>query len=180
MPPRSKVLSLPPDLQAALNARLVTSGFRNYEDLADWLNGELETRGLELRISHAAIHRHGVKFEERLERLRMATDQAKAIATGAEDDEGMVGDALVRLVQERLFSLLMDMGDIDPEKVNISGLLKGIADITKASVSQKRFMAEVREKVQAAAAAVTGVARQGGLSDEAIRQIEEQVLGIAR
>ena len=180
MPPRSKVLSLPKDLQEALNARLVAEGFRNYEDLSDWLNNELATRGMELRISHAAIHRHGVKFEERLDRLRMATDQAKAISAGAGDDEGMVGDALVRLVQERLFTLLMDMGDIDPENVNVSGLLKGIADITKASVSQKKWMQEVREKARQAAKEITNIAKKGGLSEETIRQIEQQVLGIPR
>ena len=182
MPPRSKILSMPKDLQEELNSRLVSEGFRNYEDLSEWLNDELEARGMELRVSHMAVHRHGEKFESKLEALRLATDQAKALAEGAQDDEGAMGDALVRLVQEKLFTLLMDMGEIDPKKVNISGLLKGIAQITRASVTQKKWMAEVRveleRKKSALAEEVSSITAEAGLSEEDAGIIKAKILGL--
>lgn len=180
MPPRSKILSMPRELQEELNARLVAGGFKDYEALAQWLNIELQARGLALTVSHMAVPRHGEKFAERLERLRLATDQAKALADGAGDDEGAMSDALVRLVQERLFTLLMEMGDIDPKKVNISGLLKGIAQITKASISQKQWMVEIQGKIKAAAERATGVATRGGLSADAVDAIKREILGISQ
>ncbi len=180
MPPRSKILSLPTDLQEALNARLVGTGFQNYQALATWLNRELEQRGLTLRVSAMSIHRHGEKFEEKLADLRLATEQAKALVQGAADDEGAINDAVLRLTQERLFTLLKEMDRIDPDKVNIAQLLRGIAQVSNATVPQKKWMVEVREKAKAAVKAIKKTAVKGGLSQAAIKEIEEQVLGIVR
>lgn len=106
MAQRSSLLELPDDLRKQLNARLVAKGFSNYDGFAQWLNNELETRGLELRVSRSAIHRHGQKFEDKLETLRVATEQAKAISEGAEDDEGTMNDALIRLIQTKRKSVV--------------------------------------------------------------------------
>ena len=43
MPPRSKILSIPKELQEELNARLVANGFRDYEALADELIERLDS-----------------------------------------------------------------------------------------------------------------------------------------
>lgn len=180
MPPRSKILSMPKDLQEELNARLIADGFRNYEQLADWLNEELERRGMELRVTHSVVWRHGANYEEKLDKLRAATEQAKAIAEGAGDDEGALNDAVVRLIQERMFDLFMRMPDIDPDKVDLANLLKGIAQVTRASVSQKQFMQEVRKKANEAVKNINATAKKAGISEDTIRKIEEDVLGIVR
>lgn len=181
MPRRSSLLQIPTELRERLNARLVQQGFSDYDGLLDWLHDELETAGLELRISRTALWRHGQKFEEKLEALRMATEQAKAISDGAEDDEGAMTDALVRLVQEKVFGILLEL-EVDPKRVNLGSLGKMVAQLSRASIAQKKYMREVRDEIarKAAAAAekVAALTNKGGLSPEVAAQIRAEILGI--
>jgi hypothetical protein len=118
------------------------------------LSGWLKEQGFE--ISKSSLHSWGQIFEERLGALRKVTQQARAIVAENPDDDGAVNDALIRLVQEKAYGALMDM-EIDPEKIDLPKLMRVIADLSRASVSQKRLMAEVRkrdsEKLDAAVAA---------------------------
>ena len=172
---RSKIdTELPRQVREELDARLVAQNFCKYADLHDWLARRLREHGLAITISRPAVKRHGKRLESRLQRLKIATEQAKALAAGAGDDEGAMSDALVRLTQERLFELLMSMGDIDPKKVNLSGLLKGVSEITKASVSQKRWMTEARAKISAAKADLKKELQgRKGITADTMRKIDE-------
>lgn len=172
MAARSKISKLPEDIRAWLDAELIRRGFGDYEKLESLL----EERGFE--ISKSALHRYGQKFEDRVQALKMATDQAKAITMTAPDDEGAVSDALMRLVQEKLFTVLMEMGDIDPNKINLGSLAKSIAELGRASVTQKKWQVEVRTRAAAVADRATEVARKGGLSAAAVDTIRREILGI--
>lgn len=170
MAPRSKIAKLPPETKAWLDRALSDSNFGDYELLA----AELKARGFD--ISRSAVHRYGQEFEIRLSALRMATEQAKAIADSAPDDAGAMNDALIRLVQQKAFDALLKMEEGAPMKE--IGLM--VARLSNATVKQKQWAAAVREKTAAAATSVASKARKGGLSEDVIRQIEEEVLGIAR
>jgi len=184
MPPRSNIVQLPDDLRAELNARLVANGFSDYSGLEEWLNEELEKRDLEFRIYRSVIHRHGQKFEEKLEKMRMATEQARAISEGSQDDEGTMNDALIRMVQTLTFNVMYELGeegkDIDPAVLHKIGVM--IARITRASVKQKEWMLEIRDKLnaskQSAIEKSEAVARRAGLSDEAWEEIRSNFLGV--
>ena len=56
---------------------------------------------------------------------------------------------------------------------------KGIADIAKASINQKKWQLEIREKTEKAAEAVASIVKKGGLSQSAADEIKRQILGIA-
>lgn len=172
MASRSKIVKLPDDTRAWLDAELIKRGFGDYEKL----EALLKERGFE--ISKSSLHRYGQKFEDRVHALKLATDQAKAIVITAPDDEGAVSDALMRLVQEKLFTVLMDMGEIDPAKINLGSIAKSIAELGRASVTQKKWQAEVRARVAAVADRATEVARKGGLSASAVDTIRREILGI--
>ncbi|MNL49481.1 hypothetical protein D3C87_1724180 [compost metagenome] len=53
-----------------------------------------------------------------------------------------------------------------------------IVKLNAIGVAQKKWAAEVRQKVAAAAQEVEKVARAGGLSDEALATIRAKILGI--
>lgn len=180
MPPRSKIIDLPDDLRDELNQRLINNGFSDFVALSDWLNSELEARDMVLRVSKNAIWRHGEKFSDRLDSLKMATEQAKALVESSPDDEGAVGDALIRLTQEKLFHILVNIDTEDVKKINLSNLTKGIAQLTRATVRQKEWMLEFRDKTKQAAEVIKKRAKKEGLSDDAIAAIENDVLQIAR
>ncbi len=138
MPPRSKVLQLPDEVKAWLDDSLVENNFSGYEALS----AELEERGYD--ISKSAIHRYGQDFDSRLAALKMASEQARAVVQAAPDEEGAVNEALMRLVQEHLFKLLMSgEGKFDLPKV-----ARSVALLGKASVTQKKFTAEQHKEAQ--------------------------------
>lgn len=181
MPRRSSMLQLPDEIRERLNARLVQAGFSNYDVLLDWLNDQIKEAGIELRISRTALWRHGKKFEDRLEKMRVATEQAKALSEGSDDDQGDMNEALIRLVQTQTFEILMELGDEpDPAALNKIGLM--VARLTRASVKVKEWRNEVREELErktaAAAEKVAALAGKSGLSPSVASQIRAEILGI--
>ena len=173
MPKRSAVEGLPNVVKEWLDRTLIAGNISGYE----LLSGELKTRGFD--ISKSAIHRYGQDFEQRLQTLKLATEQARAIVNAAPDDEGAVSEALMRLVQEKLFQVMLDF-QVDPKKpLNIASAAKAVAELARATVSQKKWQAEVRTKAQAAADTVEAIAKKGGLSAEALDTIRRDILGIA-
>lgn len=173
MPPRSKVGQLPEDVRQALEQRLIANGFSDYESLAAWLGEE----GFE--ISKSSLHRWGANFEDKCAGLRVATQQAKAIVDASPDDEGAMAEALMRLMQEKLFNILLDL-EVDPTKVNIGAVAKALAPIARASIALKKYSSEVRDRARAAADAVDRIAASGGLTKDGAALLREEILGIGK
>ncbi len=164
---------LPPEVKAWLDRALVEGNFSGYDLLAE----ALKDRGCE--ISKSSVQRYGASFDKRLQTLKLASEQAKAIVAATPDDEGAVSEALMRLVQEKLFQVMLEF-QIDHDKpLNIASAAKAVAELSRATVGQKKWASEMREKASAAAEAVTQVARKGGLTVEAVERIRREILGIA-
>lgn len=178
MPRRSKVLALPPELKEWLDEQLVLRGFADYVQLA----ADLKARGGD--VSKSALQRYGSPFEERLAKLKMATEQARAMVDAAPDDEDALGAAVVRLTQERIFGVLMEL-DISPDMVDVNKLFRNAAEIGKASVTQKRLTFEVRAKIEKAArekaladaaTEAASTAKKQGLSDASVAQLRKAIM----
>ena len=144
MAPRSKVHTLPPELKEWLDAELVKRGFGDYIQLA----ADLKARGAD--VSKSALQRYGSPFEQRMAQLKMASEQARALVDAAPDEEDKLGSAVVRMTQEKIFNLLMEL-DIKAEDVDVNKLFKNAAEIGKASVTHKRFSMEARAAIEAEA-----------------------------
>ncbi len=141
MAQRSKVLSLPDEVKAELDKRLVRGGFCDYVALSEWLCEQ----GYE--ISKSAIHRYGQAFDERLSAIRIATEQARAVTEAARDEEGAMNEALIRLVQQEAFKVLVNLNDEDKNAMLPKvGLM--VAKLSKAAVGQKKWASEVKTKAE--------------------------------
>lgn len=174
MPQRSSIQSLPEEVKGELDRRLVGGGFAGYRELAEWLAGA----GFE--ISKSSLHRYGQQFEERLGLVKIATEQARAIADEARDDEGAMNDALIRLVQQKAFDVLMALeSEQAAEDTDLVGLGMMVSKLGQAAVAQKKWQDQVRRRAEAAADRAEAVARKGGLSPEAVRTIRQEILGVA-
>jgi len=171
MPQRPMVTQLPDDLRAELDRRLISSGFSGYVALSEWLQEQGYT------ISKSALHRYGQQFEARMAALQVATAQAKAIAEAVADDEGAMGEALTRLAQQKAFEVLLQMEET-PEGISLPALGRMIADLNRAGVAVKKYMAEVRARSQATAEAVAAEVQRAGLSAETVELIRRRILGI--
>ena len=178
MPPRSAINLLPEAIRLELDKKLISGGFSDYVKLADWL----ETQGW--KLSKSTVHRYGQAFEDRIEALRLATGQAKALVEASPDDEGATSEALMRLVQEKLFKVLLDFEVTDPSKLNLGGMAKAIAELGRTTIAQKKWQAEVREQVRAEivaeqSAALSSAVKSGGLTKESADIFRREILGLA-
>lgn len=171
---RSKILDLPESTRQALDQRLIQGGFSGYVELEAWLRDQ----GYE--VGKSSIHRYGSQMERRLADLRRSTEEARALVAAAPDDSDAMARATMQMLQQRLFGLLRDMDDIDPESVDITKVAKAMAPLVRASIAQQQFMREVAERASAAADAADRIARTGGLSADSAAEIRRAILGIAQ
>ena len=144
MAPRSKIHTLPPELKAWLDAELVARGFGDYVQLA----ADLKARGAD--VSKSSIQRYGSPFERSMARVKMASEQARALVDATPDDEDKLSAAVIRVTQEKILNLLMDI-DVDAENVDVNKLFKNAAEIGKASATNKKFTLEARAAIEDAA-----------------------------
>ena len=171
MAPRSKVVGLPKEVKEWLDNALIEGNFSDYELLA----ADLKARGYD--ISKSSLHRYGTAFEQKMAALKVATEQAEAIAKSVPDDENALGDALLRVIQEKTFSLLMNMQD--PDKISFASLAKIATEVGFASTNVKEFRSRTKAKAKEAAAEVGEIVKKAGLTPEAAAAIRRSILGIA-
>lgn len=170
MPARSAISLLPEDIRRELDKKLLQNAFSSYTELASWLREQ----GFE--ISRSTLHRYGQKFEQQLSNLKTVAEQIKAIGEVTHDDENLMGDALTRLAQEKLFRVLVEMEQV--EDVSFPALVRAIADLNRSSVTVKKYQSEVRQKAKVAAEEVEKTVQREGLSPETAAAIRAQILGI--
>jgi hypothetical protein len=171
--------ALPPELRTEFDSRLNSGAFSDYRGISLWLR----KRGY--RIGHLAPAPSGRALDCRLEALRLATEQARAVVHAAEGADDLVNEGLMRLVQGDLFRVLVEVKEIDPEKVDINALARNVASICRSAVSMRKAAEQMQrgigKRVLAAERKVMAAARRasrGGLSRAAEQQIRAALLEI--
>lgn len=173
MPPRSQVELLPEEVFEELKQRLIASSFSDYRGHAEWLQG----RGFEIRKS--AVHNFGQGYQAEIERMKLSVAEAKEVVKAIPDSDNAMNDALMRMVQHRVYELLRDAGGDLPPKA-LAALTRAIADVGRTSIAQKRFMTEAQARAREVADDVAAELKKGGVvSEETIKQFRNRVLGIA-
>ena len=133
------------------------------------------------------VHRYGQKLEQKLAAVQASTQAAIMISEAAPDDSDMRTQAVLSLMQTQLFDTLIALQEagsegVDPAKrlALISQCGKGIASLAQASIGQKKWMLDVRDRVEKVAKSVEEIAKKGGLSPKAAATIRKEILGIAK
>lgn len=170
---RSKIALAPKAVREQLEQILIERGFSGYAELEAWC----KEQGID--TSKSALQRFGKSFEDRINAIKISTEQARAVVAASPDDDNAMNDSLIRLVQEEMFSVLIDMTPEQRAKINLGTFAKGVANLGRASVQQKKYANEVKKRTNDTAEAVSKVAKKGGLSDETVEAIKRQILGIA-
>jgi Bacteriophage Mu, Gp27 len=162
---RPKVYMLPKRLREALEKKLLDGAFTGYRALEKWIADQ------GFVISRSALQRYGKDFERKIEAVRLASEQARSLQLAAPDREGALTDALCRLVQERMFALLVDSHGLADD--DLPKIARAVADLGRAAVSQKRWREEMAERLerekQSADEKLGEVVRRNGLSPEVAR-----------
>ena len=165
MSKRSKIMSLPQSIRDELDRRLIQSGFSSYQELSEWLSSQ------GFGISNSSIHRYGSQYEAKLDSVRLSTEMATALIQSSPDDTGAMADASIRLVQDRMFDLLLKSEDGD---------LKGVANAARAIAETARastvIRAERRKILQEAREKAAKVGRKQGLSQDVMDAIDAALM----
>lgn len=175
----SKVKQLPAEIREELDRRLADSGFRGYVDLEAWLR----TKGFE--IGKSSIHRYGKRLERTLAAVKASTEAARAIAAAAPDDADQRSAAVMSLLQSQIFDTLVALEELNDEDNpdqrlrSLARVTQAVSHLARASVGQKRWLAEVTARAEAAAKTAQSIAKKGGLSEDAAAEIRRAILGIA-
>jgi hypothetical protein len=179
---RAKVGALPPDVLDALNARLVGSGFSDYDGLTRWLAEQ------GYAISRSSLHRHGSALEAEFETAMADARRTRALARAARetnDDDGALLAAASEIMQDNLVrvSLKLKHRDADdPQETakTLSMISRAFADVGRFDIARQKWQSEVAARVEAAAANVEKIAKEGGLSIEAVNVLRREVLEIVK
>ncbi|MBL8471361.1 MAG: DUF3486 family protein [Rhodocyclaceae bacterium] len=180
MPLRPKVGGLPDEVRRWLDGSLIDSDFSGYEAL----EAALAERGYS--ISKSAIHRYGQALQRRMDTIRASTEAAQAIVTAAGDEADARSGAVMAMVQTEMFDVLLRLQESTEDGVSaadrvalLSEAARGIAQLTRASIAQKKWAQDVSARAKDAAAKAAKIAKKGGMSAEAADQIRALILGIA-
>ncbi len=178
---RSRIETMPEDVRRWLERALMESSFSGYEELA------VLAREKGFVLSKSAIHRYGQRIERRFAAIKASTEAARMLTEGATDDQDARSEAVIALVQTELFESIVNLqeageeGMSDADRIGLlSKAAKNIATLARASVTLKRWQADVKSKAKLAADTVAQVAKKGGLTPAAVDTIRREILGIAQ
>lgn len=180
MPPRSKVVQLPAEVRAELDARLIAGGFSGYEALADWLS----QAGYSL--SKSALHRYGSDLEADFERtmadVARTQQMAQAYAEANPDERNALTGATVRIAQESLLriTLALRQSEDDPSQVAklMPAITRSLTELGRLDISRERWAQEqVKQAVAQAAARVEAVGSSQGVSPDGIAALRDAIMG---
>ena len=171
---RSKIARLPPDVRDELNRLIAAAGYGSYRALAAWLKEQGED------IGKSTVARHGAKLQRRLDAIQHATEQAEALVATAPDDGGAMADGSLRLVQERIFALMLEAEGGDLKE--LAAAARALAEVARASISvraeRRKVLAQKRADAKAALEAAEAAARAGAPTVELVKRIQRDIYGI--
>jgi hypothetical protein len=176
MPARQKITRMPPAVRAWIDRALVDRGFSGYRELAALIR---ERTGID--ISPTAVHRYGQKLARKLAAIRASTEAARQIAEAAPDDADLRSAAVISIVQSELFEALLALqeaseADNQADRVKLlSQAARAIAEVSRASVGQKRWQDEVRGRLEALEAQQDKGGRR--LDAETLKRVKEALYG---
>jgi hypothetical protein len=154
MPPRSKVFTLPPEVLAELDRRLIDSGFGGYRDLAGWLAEQ------GYQIQKSALQRYGSGLEADFERTMADVQKtqrlAQAYAEANPDEANAMTGATVRIAQESLLriTLALRQAEEDPAALarSMPNVTRALADLGRLDISREKWAREMQQAERSAAA----------------------------
>jgi len=174
MPRRQKIDALPTALKHELESVLAGKAHGGYAALEAWL---LEQG---YAIGKSSVHRYDQRLQAVMARIRASTDAARLIVQASPDEADEHSAAVLRMVQSSLFEAITrvtEAQDADPaDQVKVlSQAARAIAEASRASIGQKRWADEVRERLDALERSAT---KQGQRLDaDTLRVIREGLYG---
>lgn len=186
----SKIEQLPDEVKAFLDAMLRDRQY-SQQEILDEVNKQIEQLGLPAddKLSRSGLNRYATRMEAIGKRMRETNAVADAwVQRLGDKPTGQVGNLLIQMTRSMAFDLALaaqDQVNEDGEEEPVSlGMLKDLAltiqRLEKASMDSLNREKEIRKAfAEEAANKAESVAKQAGLTAQAVQTIKNEILGIA-
>ena len=167
----SKVSKLPDEIRAAVD-RQIMAGVE-YQDIADYINS------MGTQVSRSSVNRYGQKFMVKMERLRLAREQAKIVVESAKDGPALeTVEAANQMAVQVIMERLIEMDDLKGAKS--TDVLKALALLERSATNRERLKLEAKRKAEEAVKSIENAAASGrrNLDADTLAFIKEQIYGI--
>lgn|GEM_PF-788452 len=177
----STIDALPADVRAELNMA-IEEGRLSVDELWELVRD----RGGD--VSRSAVGRHKVRQEQHEAVFMKSVKMAEFFARErAKDPTGPASIVNNEILKSLAFQRMMAMSPKDAEKVSpkdlslLAGAVRAAASTDKITLEREMMIAKraVEKERQRAASEVEKVAKQRGLTKEAVAEIRQKILGIA-
>lgn len=183
MPTPRKIDLLPEEIRDWLREELSQRGFGDIEDVTGALNDRLEENGLSLSIGKSAVGR----FSKALKDQREAFSIAETLLSDMDiEAEGELHKVLMQMIAtsavHMIHAVREEDGHLDPKDLmNLGRMLK---DLMSSSGMREKLLKDERDRIERkareeAATEMEAIAREGGLTDDAIQTFRKKLLGVS-
>jgi ribosomal protein S13 len=183
----SSIEQLPADILEKLQA-LLRDPRVNQLDATRRINGILAEQGHDERVSKSSVNRYAVRMNEVGERMRQSRQVSEMwIAKLGTEPEGKMGRLLNEMLRTLAFELTEKVMASDLNEETLPGVIDQIKNLSLTSMRLEKSLSEsiktekeIRKAFAEEVATETeAVAKDAGLSAEAVQTIKNKILGIA-
>ncbi len=184
----SKIEQLPDEVKSFLDAMLRDKQYTQQEILNE-VNKQIEQQGLpaDEKISRSGLNRYASKMAEVGKRMQQTQATAAAwVAKLGDKPTGDIGKLLIQMTQTMAFDLALSAQENEDgeEEPATLGMLKDLAltiqRLEKTRMDSIKNEKEIRKAfAEEAAQKAESVAKQAGLTAQAVQTIKNEILGIA-
>ncbi|MBV7315462.1 DUF3486 family protein [Shewanella sp. NIFS-20-20] len=185
---KSKVNLLPEDIRQTLNA-LIRSGDMTQKDIRLEINKMIDEAGLgeDTKLSRTGFNRYAQKMEDMGARLRQSREVAEVWTSKLGDKPTSdISKLLQEFVRTMAFETSMKMmeaadadGEVIPPKA-LNQLALVVQRIEQAAMTSHKVEKEIRAAFASEVADATeAVAKRAGLTEETVKMLKAEFLGIA-
>lgn len=165
-----KIADLPDDLREQIHKK-ITEGY-TYQEISEWITSAGHP------ISKSAVGSYGKNYLTKLEKLRLAREQARTIVEeGSDKPATELIEAASSLTQQLVLEYLVD-NSLDLSEVRADRLIQALSMLEKSTVAREKLKLESRRKAEMAVKNIEDVAASKGIDPETLRKIKEEIYGI--
>lgn len=137
----SIITKLPDEIRQAIDRKILAGV--EYQDIADWINS------MGVDISRSSVNRYGQRFMSKMEKLRLAREQAKIVLENAKDSPALEGvEAASHMAVQVIMEKLLEMDDIKDAKS--TDVFKALALLERSAVQREKLKFDFNNGVDAA------------------------------
>ncbi|NPA72687.1 MAG: DUF3486 family protein [Gammaproteobacteria bacterium] len=182
---KSSVERLPPDILEALQSLLRDPRITQLE-ATEQINAILEAQGHDESVSKSAVNRYSMRMQKVGERLTQSREMAKMwIGKLGSQPQGETGKLLNEIIRTLAFETTMSIAENEePASPKLlSQLALAVQRLEASATDNLKRDEEIRKQeraraTEAAAETAASVGKANGLSQQAVTEIKNQILGI--